>query len=239
MAGERAVATLVRLPATSLTPVFTRSVRVRAGTLFDGTEYRRFLTEMELLQDRKGLLTREGLHAYYEVCGRLKDDIRGLGVGSLNETVAGKIKMSAAYEPECVSTLLPLAECGHTLSQQLWKRVIAAVSSLFEVSADSDFQSLEHALDMIFHILTALGVPLHGVDREVKAGIREPGWVAKKLHEVSAWLADGRDGVIRSLRKTALADHGRFDQFHHIFTVRVALTAPLRPNSEFPHLTIP
>ena len=221
----------------SFTPVLFLSDRVRAGTLFDGTEYRRFLTEMELLQDRKGLLTREGLHAYYEVCGRLKDDIRGLGIGSLNETVAGKIKMSAAYEPECVSTLLPLAECGHTLSQQLWKRVIAAVSSLFEVSADSDFQSMEHALDMFFHILTALGVPLHGVDRDVKAGIREPGWVARKLHEVSAWLADGREGVIRSLRKTALADHGRFDQFHHIFTVRV--TAPLLPDAEFPHLTGP
>ena len=64
------------------------------GTLYDGSEYRKFLTDMELLMDRKGLLTKQALYAFYEICGRLTDDVRGLGIGSLNEHLVGKFKVS-------------------------------------------------------------------------------------------------------------------------------------------------
>ena len=40
------------------------------------------------------LLTHQALYAFYEICGRLTDDVRGLGIGSLNEHLIGKFKAS-------------------------------------------------------------------------------------------------------------------------------------------------
>ena len=52
--------------------------------------------------------------------------------------------------------------------------------------------------DLFLQLSKTAGIPwLAKYENEIRAGLKEPGLLAKTIHELSAWLADGREGLIR------------------------------------------
>ena len=65
--------------------------------------------------------------------------------------------------------------------------------------------------DLFLHLSKTAGIPwLAKYEHEIRGGLKEPGMLARKIHELSAWLADGREGVIRCAHCIAL---------HHIHAI--------------------
>ena len=93
------------------------------GTIEDSLEYKKFILDLELLLDKKGNLTQNGLNAYYELFGRLLEDVKGLGIGSLNDILVGKLNFSLQYDSDAVAALLFYMD-AHTLYQPFLKSII-------------------------------------------------------------------------------------------------------------------
>ena len=77
------------------------------NTLFDAVEYRNLLDLFGVLVDNENSLRVEGLKNYYLRNGRLSIDNSLIGVGSLNEFLQGKLKVSLWSTLATLSTLIP------------------------------------------------------------------------------------------------------------------------------------
>jgi hypothetical protein len=77
----------------------------KTGTIYDQKEYKHLLEEQQLLVDRDGNLAAKGFEAYYRANGRLSVDNDGVGIGSLNDMLAGKLIFNATFEPDSLVSL--------------------------------------------------------------------------------------------------------------------------------------
>ena len=83
-------------------------VATGTDTLYDEKEYKDLTELFDLLVDKSGNLRVEGLKQYYLRNGRLNLDCAAVGMGSLDEHLAGTVKVSAVYEPDTLTSMLSL-----------------------------------------------------------------------------------------------------------------------------------
>jgi hypothetical protein len=109
---------------------------IDSETIFDVREYKRIMEEQQLLVDRDGYVTLEGLIAYYELFGRLADDMAKLNYGSLDDIIKGNFESIIEFEAEAVNTIVELLE-SHTTSYVLLKNITNFISSCDNITIES------------------------------------------------------------------------------------------------------
>lgn len=175
-------------------------------TIYDKKDYKVVMEEQEFYVDKESRLLEEGIIAYYELYGHLAKDIRTLGIGSLSEKIKGEGHLFAAFEPIAFASLLRLLE-DHPLLQKSLKIFVGLASSLSEISFESEFNSIND----LFNI---------GEDKElekIRVFLNSPGWLSSAIHKMTEWLANGEEGVLRSMRKSVSETFGKYHQWDEVF----------------------
>ena len=62
-------------------------------TISNMKDYKSIVSSLNLQVNKNGYITIDGIIAYYEIYGRLEEDLRALGVGSLDSILAGDLKV--------------------------------------------------------------------------------------------------------------------------------------------------
>ena len=180
--------------------------RTGAPTLYDIKEYQSAMDQLELLIDKDGLLLPDGLSAYHELYGGLSDDMRNIGIGSLDDKLKGQVKALAQYDGEGIASLLTLIE-SHSILYKPLKVFLAFLTSISDLSYSAEFESL--------YDLFSTGLSEDGKD--IRKMIRTPGWLSAKIHSLSEWLADGDKGFLVSMRRSVYEVYGRFNKYEEVF----------------------
>jgi hypothetical protein len=175
-------------------------------TVYDNREFQLILKENELLTVNNKLVN-EGLYAYYEKMGGLANDIRHLGIGSLNEFLSGHFNCTIEFDREGFESLLPLLS-PHTMAENALKRLIRLFSSLQNVKYEAEYENIAELIQAfimyikstkLFYGLTVLETIMKFLDSLLDI-VKTPGWPAKIIHKLLESLADLDEGIIRSLR---------------------------------------
>jgi hypothetical protein len=197
--------------------------RLGSATISDQREYQRIMTANSFLTNESGNITKEGLCAYYEKYGKLADDVRTLGLGSIDAILQGELNVSVDYDAEAIKTAFPLFE-KHTLAQRYIKKLLYSISSVKSMTWDAEVDKLSD----LFDIFQDLGISdyitiLLGSQEKyewLKHILREPGIFVDNLNipvtnhtssgmadgllnSFSEWLADGELGVLREMKRKA------------------------------------
>lgn len=181
------------------------------GTMYDSKEYKNLMNEHQLLVDRDDRLLRNGLKAYYRANGRLGVDNNAVGIGSMNDIMAGKLVISSQWEPDSLSSFLNLVGSNPLFIQNIIKYT-SFLSILKDVKID---RRVECFGDIFEAFSTKLGLKL---SKEV---FNSPGWLSRFVSELSEFLADGSAGIIPSLRNIVLKRYGQFDQWEEVYLQKV------------------
>lgn len=189
---------------------------IDSETIFDIREYRKIMEEQQLLVDKDGYLTLEGLIAYYELFGRLADDMTKLNYGSLDDFIKGNFESIIEYEAEAVNTVIELLE-SHTTSYVLLKNITNFISSCDNITIESKFTFFSE----IFHSISDKGWGLSWI-KDLKEAITKPGYFSQLIHKLSEYGADGDTGLIRSLRIWVLNEFGKYNEWETIFNEKNA-----------------
>lgn len=194
-------------------------------TIYDLEEYKNILSSQCLAINKDGELTEDGLVAYYELFGRLTDDIVKVGLGSLDKQLKGDIAVSAQYDTEAISTLMELFE-PHTTTHRFFKVVVSMLSSMQTISFDSKYEHLSHILKLFDPVLTLTSATLMDL-------LCKPGYLATMIHTVAEFLADGEAGLVRTLRKDVLEEFGKYDKWFSTFADSLSSEPEPEPETSF------
>jgi hypothetical protein len=191
-------------------------------TIYSVKEYLDFMKEEELLGNSQGFLTKEGLMAYYERYGGLSNAIRQIGIGSINNIMQGEYEVRCEFEKESMTSLLNILE-EHTLSQSSFKYLLKWFSSLISNNIVLSSPNIGSVLKCIITVF----IPQLHVDGSF---CNIPGLPAQFLHECMKFLADGEEGLIKSIRTNTKA------KFSKCFTFTDMLKSIFEPvsNGHFP-----
>jgi len=151
----------------------------------------------------------EGLIAYYEKYGRLAQDIARLGIGSISRDLQGELEVRLEYEADAVHSLFSILE-KNTLAQMTLKRILGTISSTSEFLLTGTFSRLSE----MSALLRWNKIP------QLKSfcdGIEMPGWLAHTINSTCAWLADGSDGLVPSLRQNCKNKFGKYPNYESVF----------------------
>ena len=181
---------------------------IGAPTLYDMSEYKRFVEEFKLLTDRQSRLRLRGLQAYYRENGRLKLENDSIGVGSLNEKLSGRLNFQSTFEPDALFSLLGLLG-NNAANIPTFLRRVCFMSSVKDFRMEGELEFLSE----LFQFLdTDLG---NNFNKNI---LCNPGWLSRIVNSLSAYLADGEAGVVPTLRRYLRNHFGRFDNWEPHFT---------------------
>jgi len=175
-------------------------------TIYDIEEYNNILHSQCLAVNKDGELTEDGLVAYYELFGRLTDDIAKIGLGSLDKQLRGDISLSAQFEADAINTLMEFFE-SHTTTHRALKMIVSTLGAIQTINFDGKYDHLSHILNLFNPEWTASLSDL----------LCKPGYLATTIHKMSEYLADGDEGLIRTLRKDVLEEFGKYDKWFNTF----------------------
>lgn len=193
-------------------------------TIYDSKEYKRILAEQQLQVDKAGCLLPDGLTAYYEHFGRLGSDMQALGFGSLDEMLRGSLRCSVDFESEGFGSLVKLLS-DHTVAEPLLKKLLIFLSTLQGITADCSYRKLSHFIEAVKSSFvsadllgsTAWNDSIMQWFSSIQSKVTTPGWFTANLHAMLEFLANGEDGLVRSLRLFLAQKFTSFDDWEKIF----------------------
>jgi hypothetical protein len=187
--------------------------------IYDLNEYRGMLGEHHFRCDRQGRLLPEGLTAYFEKFGRLGDAMQALAVGSLDEYLAGALDVLVDFDNEGFSSMVDMFSTN-TVSEWTLKSIVRMLSCLQDISVNSDYLRPTHLLDALKSLLqksgllgdegAAWGRLLEELFASIEQSLKTPGWLVSKLHRLLEDMANGDNGIIRSLRIFLMTEFSSF-----------------------------
>ena len=176
-------------------------------TLYDYKEYELAFREYGLLVDKRMGLVPEGLNAYYEKYGGLANDIRRIGLGSLNDELKGELKASVQYDGEGLDSVRSLLE-GHSVMYPWLKVFVTSFAGMTKYMHEAEFENVAEMLNFANNELFA----------ELRNNLKTPGWFSSVIHNLIEYLADGPDGLLVSTRRGVHENYGRFSSWDHVFS---------------------
>jgi hypothetical protein len=168
-------------------------------SLASDMEYGQVLQDLGVHTDIYGRLTERGLLAFYStrLNQGLVDDVQQVGLGSLDYLTQAKAVLTANLDPQAVYLLGNEILHAHKELQRWIKKATSALVHSQELRMDWQFKRISDCLPPF----------------EALSGIRkflgEPGWLANAIQRCQAWLADGTEGVLPSMRAC-----GRDEEVH-------------------------
>eukprot|EP00597_Dinobryon_sp_UTEXLB2267_P010873 CAMPEP_0170099730 /NCGR_PEP_ID=MMETSP0020_2-20130122/1214_1 /TAXON_ID=98059 /ORGANISM="Dinobryon sp., Strain UTEXLB2267" /LENGTH=1015 /DNA_ID=CAMNT_0010322445 /DNA_START=705 /DNA_END=3753 /DNA_ORIENTATION=+ len=180
-------------------------------TIYDNKDVKNFMGLLQLFTDRDSHLMAEGMKAYYLKSGRLANDSKKVGIGSLNEMLHGNLLLNFNYAPDAVASMLNLVGSNPLLKHKIID-FVNVLSATKEVKVESDLSLISH----MFELLELLGVSFAKVLNRDLLGT--PGWLAAFVNDICEYLADGSNGVIPSIRNSVLKAFGKYHDFEKEFT---------------------
>ena len=202
-------------------------------TLYSEGEYKEMLRLQNFLSV-DGKLSMPGLVAYYEKYGRLAQDMQRLQIGSLSDQLVGEGSLSVEFEAEGVLSLLDLLE-SRTTQSSLLKYVIAYVSSIDKVKIDTRFDNICQALQRLADVINPQHSDHYSKSHLIQQLIdvcKGSGTVAKAVNRVLEFLADGEEGVLRSLRLNIQNEFGKYTEWESIFAEKLPILKRALAKSE-------
>lgn len=183
---------------------------VGSETIHDVQEFRRIMTNEELLLDKNYNLTCEGLIAYYEKYGRLAKDMEALGIGSMSDFLQGELEFRLQFEQDAALSLYTLME-KHTFASCLLKKVLGMTASLNDVFVTANYKRL---CDML--VILESHASKFSANRLLCAS-QTPGWLSSAIANMSTWLANGTEGILKALRDNSSNIALKYADFEKIF----------------------
>jgi len=180
--------------------------RTGAQTIYDWKEYEATMESLELLTDKNSNLMGEGLAAYHERYGGLADDMRNLGIGSMDDILKGEVVALGVFDGEGIATLLSLME-PHSMLYLPLKYGLTFLTSITDMKHEADYEKVSELFEF--------GSSDAGL--AFAKTLRCPGWLSSSIHKWSEWLADGNEGLLVSLRQGVQETFGRFGRFDEGF----------------------
>jgi hypothetical protein len=169
---------------------------MKQSTIYDAQEYKNLNLSFGFHTNLEGNLTLQGFLAYFESFGYLGNSIEILGLGSLNDSIKGSIYGDLEIIDGCFGSLYSLCE-EPTYAQLALKNYLLFLSNLKDAVFKIDVTKVEELFTPIFS------------DPSLE-WLRSPGFLARWIHSIEQWLADGDEGFIRKLR---LASHELFNNY--------------------------
>lgn len=179
-------------------------------TINNMKDYKSLINSLGLQVDRNDHVTIDGILAYYDEFGRLDKDIRALGFGSLNSILKGNLSIISEMDQEAFASLEQLFE-KHSLFFPEAKQILAVLTSLHNFRLDGEYRYFGD-------------IPGIRDNSELSEILSTPGWFADVINSFSSYLADRDEGLIRSIRLSALEKFGKYSLFdsaiHSLATLR-------------------
>jgi hypothetical protein len=195
-------------------------------SIYNLQEYKSMLQEYEFRSDKQGRILCEGLTAYFERFGRLGDCLQALAVGSLDEHLSGRMHLSVDFDNAGFASLVDMFSMN-TVSEGTLKRLVRLLSCLQDTSVEADYLRPSHLLQAWKSFLRGCG--LFGEDAAdlsesidnllncLLEYLKTPGWLASKLHRLLEELANGENGIVRSLRVFLMTEFSSYANWEGIF----------------------
>ena len=184
-------------------------------SIYDAQEYRALNDKNGFLTDAAGNLTLKGFLAYFQVFGHLSECVEILGIGSLDDLLSGRVYGTMEVQDDCVSSLLSICE-SQSYAQRLLKVFVLLTSNIKDLQCQFRYEKLSD----IFHGLGGA---------EMESTLSSPGWLARSIYFLEECLADGDNGFICSLRKSASDTFNDYDSFLMKFA-ELTKSAPILPD---------
>ena len=180
--------------------------RTGAQTIYDWKEYKATMESLELLTDKNSNMLGEGLAAYHEHYGGLANDMRNLGIGSLDDIFKGRIDALAAFDGDGIASLMSLME-PHSMLYSPLKYLLTFLMSITDMRFEADYEKVSE----MFEVGNNPGF------LEFAETLRIPGWLSSTIHSWAQSFADGEEGLLVSLRKGVHECFGRYSRFDEVF----------------------
>jgi len=168
-------------------------------TIIDQKDYLALMNELELAVDDDDNVTIEGIINYYEQYGKLVDDIRRTGIGSLHGLLKGQCLISCDYEAPAIHSFAALID-KHSVAFPDLKSLFGWLASTKDFLVEATYDKIGFA-------------PWVSKFQSVKEILMTPGWIAKLIHKVAEYLSDGEDGLVRSMKLAVIDKFGTFGSF--------------------------
>jgi hypothetical protein len=173
-------------------------------TIIDQKDYEHLMQELELTVDENGLVTLDGITNYYERYGRLYEDMKRLGVGGLHDLMHGEFAFQCDFEAPAVQSFIDLLE-QHSAAFPFLKSNLKKLSSLKDFIFEGTYPAVGD-------------VPYMQNNRWFQEAVRTPGWIATQIHAMAELLADGDNGIMRSMKMNAIDTFGTYGSFDAKFS---------------------
>jgi len=145
--------------------------------------------------------------------GRLAQEIRKLGIGSLNDSIFGEAKVSFEYDQEALQSIFNVLEPQAATLKKLSYYLFCLAASQYS-SLEFEFTSLSDAIESIFEKHLAID---NDFIKEIIKSVKTPGYFAGQMFRLLELLANGEDGIIFSLRKQVQDKFGKFYNWESTF----------------------
>eukprot|EP01038_Epipyxis_sp_PR26KG_P010543 gene10543-14165_t len=182
-------------------------------TFYDQKSYHEIMNEKELLVDRDQNLRLSGLYNLYLQNGKLNYDNKFIGIGSLNNILTGRFRWSTHFENESLSSLFG----NNLLFIQFINKFILLLSSIRELKMEGNVDNFSDILQLFHNLLPNDNQYSQWMSSFIH-NLNEPGWLAYQINDLLAYLADGKQGIIPSLRSIVLKEFNKYDIWDIIFT---------------------
>ena len=173
-------------------------------TVIDQKDYQNLMEELELGTDENGLVGLDGITHYYERYGRLGEDMKSLGIGGLHDLMHGQFVSEIEFEGPALQSFMNLFD-DHSAAFPFLKEMIGYFVVMKDCIYEGDYSG-------------SGDIPYLKGYTWLQEVLHTPGWLAKMVHTLAEGIADGDEGIMRSVKNNALDHFGTYASFDSKFS---------------------